>query len=326
MYLHGPAGGYLYSLCSKSEALTEKCLQANPLTFATKTHTIVYLDGRPSVQIPATDVSEGTFPVGSAWRRDPIPACNCDGGDGCGPVGSSNTGGRAAYADNGKPVPYAEKNPCPYGTMFDIPFPYGYGQHIWDRYGPKINMSEPESSAWVITDQVNVPQEEGDYVLRWRWDAEQNPQVSVSLLKLLVAPINILNAMLPRYGPTAPTSPSARPPPLRRPQCLRLPILTTASTTSACLVLAAPGRPSARPSAATEYHLRATSGVAAVPARRARRGRVRWGAWVVGCGWTLSSPSSLRLQRGSRRRKSQRNPEPWALGLPCLLWLSRQLS
>jgi hypothetical protein len=92
-------GGYLYSVCPKSEALTEKCLQAHSLTFASSNHTIRYLDGRPSIQvavdvmyvvvfvtascglwtvcahpyspypghikIPATDVNEGTYPTGS---------------------------------------------------------------------------------------------------------------------------------------------------------------------------------------------------------------------------------------------------------------------
>jgi hypothetical protein len=33
---------------------------------------------------PAMQVSEGTFPVGSMWRRNPIPACNCDSGKSCG--------------------------------------------------------------------------------------------------------------------------------------------------------------------------------------------------------------------------------------------------
>jgi len=33
-----------------------------------------------SYTIPAMQVSEGTFPLGSMWRRNPIPACNCDAG------------------------------------------------------------------------------------------------------------------------------------------------------------------------------------------------------------------------------------------------------
>jgi hypothetical protein len=123
------SGGYLYSVCPKSEELSETCLQAHSLTFASSNHSIRYLDGRPAIEIPATDVHEGTYPVGSVWRRNPIPACNCDGGDGCEGVNSSNARGRRSYADNGKPDPYGFA--CPYGTQFPVPFAYGYGQHIW---------------------------------------------------------------------------------------------------------------------------------------------------------------------------------------------------
>eukprot|EP01049_Picozoa_sp_SAG25_P008851 SAG25_NODE_829_length_5170_cov_2.432656_6_plen_276_part_00 len=69
---HG--GGYLYSVCPKSEPLSEKCLHAHPLSYVGKNHTIRYLDGRPELQIPARDVSVGTFPEGSTWRLNPVPA------------------------------------------------------------------------------------------------------------------------------------------------------------------------------------------------------------------------------------------------------------
>ena len=72
---HG--GGYLYSVCPKAQPLTEKCLQGHSLDFVGSNHTISYLDGRPSLQIPARDVSEGTFPTGSTWRLNPIPARGC---------------------------------------------------------------------------------------------------------------------------------------------------------------------------------------------------------------------------------------------------------
>lgn len=74
------SGGYLYSVFPKNEALTEECLQRNPLSFVGVNHTIRYLDGRAELQISAIDVNEGTYPKGSTWRRNPVPACNCDGG------------------------------------------------------------------------------------------------------------------------------------------------------------------------------------------------------------------------------------------------------
>lgn len=70
---HG--GGYSYSLCPKSAPLTEECLNKMPLAFAGANHTVRYLDGRPSLDIAARDVSIGTFPVGSTWRLNPIPPC-----------------------------------------------------------------------------------------------------------------------------------------------------------------------------------------------------------------------------------------------------------
>eukprot|EP00037_Helgoeca_nana_P008306 m.74039 g.74039 ORF g.74039 m.74039 type:complete len:360 (+) comp18853_c0_seq1:71-1150(+) len=164
---HG--GGYSYSLCPKSEPITEECLNKLPLTFADLNHTIQYLDGRPSVQIPAIDVSVGTFPAGSTWRLNPIPACSCDWGRGCSinPKSSSLQKAYTTCADCdlqecGKEV----------GTEFPVPFPNGYGQQIWNRKRPSDTADD-----WVIVDRINVPTDAGEYVLRWRWDTEQNPQV-----------------------------------------------------------------------------------------------------------------------------------------------------
>ena len=49
---------------------------------------------------------------------------------------------------------------------------YGYGQHLWynSEDGPSRDM-------WAIVDKVQLPNITGDYVLRWRWDTEQNPQI-----------------------------------------------------------------------------------------------------------------------------------------------------
>jgi hypothetical protein len=79
---HG--GGYAYSLCPASEPLTEECFQKLTLPFVGKHHTIRHMDNFSQYVIPAMQVSEGTFPPGSTWRRNPIPACNCDAGKQCG--------------------------------------------------------------------------------------------------------------------------------------------------------------------------------------------------------------------------------------------------
>ena len=57
----------------------------------------------------------------------------------------------------------------------DVPFPYGYGQQVWNLKGPET--SGLAADTWQIVDQVRAPTQKGDYILRWRWDAEQNPQI-----------------------------------------------------------------------------------------------------------------------------------------------------
>ena len=44
--------------------------------------------------------------------------------------------------------------------------------HLWYNIeaGPSRDM-------WAIVDHVQVPATTGDFVLRWRWDTEQNPQI-----------------------------------------------------------------------------------------------------------------------------------------------------
>lgn len=170
---HG--GGYLYSLCPSNESLTEKCFHRLPLPFVGKTHTIRYLDNGTEFPIPATDVAEGTWPMGSTWRRNPIPACNCDRGDACS-AANGTIDMQMAYSDAGPPTPKGDAtngNDCQTGTQFPVPFPYGYGQHMW--YNSEGGLSR---DMWAIVDKLQLPADlTGDFVLRWRWDTEQNPQI-----------------------------------------------------------------------------------------------------------------------------------------------------
>eukprot|EP00326_Haptolina_ericina_P000681 CAMPEP_0181207818 /NCGR_PEP_ID=MMETSP1096-20121128/21792_1 /TAXON_ID=156174 ORGANISM="Chrysochromulina ericina, Strain CCMP281" /NCGR_SAMPLE_ID=MMETSP1096 /ASSEMBLY_ACC=CAM_ASM_000453 /LENGTH=374 /DNA_ID=CAMNT_0023298851 /DNA_START=49 /DNA_END=1173 /DNA_ORIENTATION=+ len=170
---HG--GGYLYSLCPAGSELTEACLDQMPLAYADSFHTIRYIAGPEEgteLIINATDVSVGTHPVGSAWRVNPIPACNCDKGFGCS-VGGSAEGGDQAYWNGTNPTPKGFD--CPTGTAFQPPFDYGYGQQLWDL-GPGTEPPEAMNT-WVIIDHLKVPAAKGEYVLRWRWDVEQNSQI-----------------------------------------------------------------------------------------------------------------------------------------------------
>ena len=119
---HG--GGYVYSLCPANEALTEACFRKTTLAFVGDSHVIRRLDNtslpEAAYTIPAMQVSEGTFPVGSMWRRNPIPACNCDSGKACG-VNKTTPSQPAypeyykAYADDAQPEPVGNSQPCPTG-------------------------------------------------------------------------------------------------------------------------------------------------------------------------------------------------------------------
>jgi hypothetical protein len=126
---HG--GGYHYSLCPKSDLseVSEACFEKTSLVFADSKHTIRYLNNGTELTIPAIDVSVGTYPTGSTWRVNPIPACACDWGRGC-----------AATSKNSLQKAYSKCSACDYPEcgkevplQFPLPFQYGYGQQIWNR-------------------------------------------------------------------------------------------------------------------------------------------------------------------------------------------------
>merc|ERR1711874_34394 len=104
------------------------------------------------------DISDGTYPKGSTWRRNPIPACNCDAGKDCGV--NKFTGPKRypayfnAYANEGQPEPETNEK-CPTGTQFPVPFDGGYGQHMF------TNTTE---YMWAVVDRVQLPQVTGDFV------------------------------------------------------------------------------------------------------------------------------------------------------------------
>ena len=78
---------------------------------------------------------------------------------------------------------------CPTGVQFgeDAPFKWGDGQQIWNRPGTEGNAAEEQADDWVIVDTVKTPTTPGEYVLRWRWDTEQNPQVWTNCADIVVA-------------------------------------------------------------------------------------------------------------------------------------------
>ena len=116
--------------------------------------------------------TEGTFPAGSEWTKNPIPLCN------------------------GTAFGFLDWMDCRNG--FEFPPPAGghglqgdrlagTGQHVYykhDDYEP----IEPDADKafrtefdffWNIMDEVEVPKDliPGDYVLSFRWDCEATPQI-----------------------------------------------------------------------------------------------------------------------------------------------------
>lgn len=184
LYNHG--GGYQYRLCSAKEKLTEECFQKKPLEFDQTKQTLVWntkaIPGANSKTPAVTNgtlrwpvpqpvfVDQGTWPKGSTWARDPIPRVNDD-----------NSG---LYNPKACPGPNAKGHPgclqfpapCPWDTTNET------GILPCTGAGCHGNGMGSCSSDWVvgmITDQVWIPQdiEPGDWVLSWRWDAEETAQI-----------------------------------------------------------------------------------------------------------------------------------------------------
>jgi hypothetical protein len=143
---HG--GGYSYRLCPKSEQLTEECFQRMPLPFASTTQTLRWSNGT-QLNIPAALVSVGTVPEGSTWAKNPVPPCSGQNGENCS------------------------------APMF--PPPPGCDETCWGTHaGPHLLPT--------IVDELMLPENihHGDYVLSWRWDCEQTPQIWASCADVVI--------------------------------------------------------------------------------------------------------------------------------------------
>lgn len=138
---HG--GGYQYRLCPRPANrmdLTEECFQQMPLRFVGKKQWLQKgRDAGTRKEIRALRIDTGTFPAGSQWTRNPIPAC-----------GTTSGGSRA-------------KDCSGLGTQFPPPVQDALGFH---------------NLPWNIIDKVHVPNlPAGDYVIGFRYDCEQTTQV-----------------------------------------------------------------------------------------------------------------------------------------------------
>lgn len=183
---HG--GGYSYRLCQKGSNLNEDCFQRNVLTFASQNSTMHFNDNsHADIKVPtATYIGE----AGDQWRRNPVPGCNCDVGEGCGGknflenTGSCSGVDSTAYSQHGSPT-----SACPTGTQFEAHF---------DEFTQGFLVGS--ANKFSIMDEVNVPNTPGEYVLSWRWDCEETDQVWNSC-----ADIVITDGPVPAPTPPAPT-------------------------------------------------------------------------------------------------------------------------
>lgn len=184
------AGGYSFSLCSANKELTEECFDATPLQFVDSTTTLRYMflkdngtlgPNQTEVMIPAHRVTEGVLPKGSMWSKNPIPP------------GSWLEKG---WQGNQQPPQFEPPAGCdehcwgyqPCNVGFTHPSYDGWN-HTLDKL-PDCSRASPDAplengqgcchttAYMAIIDKVHVPQvPPGDYVVRWRWDCEQSPQI-----------------------------------------------------------------------------------------------------------------------------------------------------
>lgn len=167
---HG--GGYQYRLCKiknpdsniTAEA-TEECFQKTPLEFVGDKQWIQFgedgADTSNRTEIPAVRLSKGVLPEGSTWTRNPIPACN----------DFPRLGGH--------------NHECA-GPMFEPPIPglYGFGPGACasaakDARPCTLAEMKSRGMSFGIVDKVKIPEDlpPGDYILGFRWECEQLPQV-----------------------------------------------------------------------------------------------------------------------------------------------------
>lgn len=190
-YNHG--GGYMYRLCPASEPLTEECFARHPLIFngssdrtsAPYRQVLRWADGTeesvaaslvwvspPHERAAAGRTAASPNPVGYPWALNPLPRINFD----------SHSSGQPAGARGCDP-------PATGAACIEFPPPCR-GDHGWRPVNgtPATDGSDVagrcsgDATDVTIVDRLRLPPElpAGDYVLGWRWDAEETAQVWAS--------------------------------------------------------------------------------------------------------------------------------------------------
>jgi hypothetical protein len=142
--IHG--GGYQFRLCPLASNLTEACFQETPMAFVGNSKLMIS-DGS-TIELDSVDVTNGTLPVGGAWRMLGIP----------------DAGGAAT------PGGWAFKPPC---------YEPGYPAHP-PKFPNQGNCTGDWTHNVTMYDYLRVPEhlKPGEYVLGFRWDCETSAQVN----------------------------------------------------------------------------------------------------------------------------------------------------
>jgi len=246
---HG--GGYQYRLCplDAEGGVTEECFQKNPLNFAGTTQWLQYgsiYPNQPRFELPPMRiVTEGVYPPGSQWARNPIPACDFCSQASCGqgiPPNYTDASGTMPWGNTSVPyyggAEWINMTHCgavcsgealqtsfahnesrtdgmlcpPGGVQFPEPLP---GVSGFVR-----NTSYPERSitAFNVVDLVVVPTDiaPGRYLLSWRWDCEQSPQIWQNCADIeVVKPSSVASSAAPKSAGAAASASSSEVIPVR---------------------------------------------------------------------------------------------------------------
>lgn len=150
-------------------------------------------DNKARDTIPAMRINTGTVPSGSTWTRNPIPACKNIAG------GAFNMGCHVSSIEGKYSTPKAtdfefapvgvdkSRDPLLLGG-FGLGACFGCNQvdnpADCDKYGKfgrnncTVDEVNGQSFSFNVLDTVRVPQvPAGDYVVSFRWDCEQTPQI-----------------------------------------------------------------------------------------------------------------------------------------------------
>jgi len=154
---HG--GGYQYRLCPADSTLDEDCFKKMPLEHVNNKQKFYWTEGPKKGQEMEIDAVRVKARDGSTWTKNPIPAYGCSYGD------PENPGIVALHL----------KVQCT-GPQFT---PAIDGDAFWGFGNTNLGTGEKNGNSLpYVKDTVKVPNvKPGHYVLSWRWDCEQTPQI-----------------------------------------------------------------------------------------------------------------------------------------------------